>query len=308
MPAISATSNKLLSNYARGIALDRGLGLAQFLAPIVATGAASGQYQDYSDKNAFAYYSSKRAVGHGRKKIEFSGSPAYFNVAPNGLEIDIDNHELQLAAGADNGEQTLREAKLATLINAQLVGTEYDVWSTLRGAVTATSGVGNWTSSSATPISEIDTIIANIATATGKLANRMVLSLGSWNILRNHPNVTNRFNGGPNIAVSLEQFRSLLINPEIEIRVGVLPYDANKPGKTASNANIIGADVWIAVVSETPDIYDPSFAKTFSVTDALVGGVLEYDKPDQTGITMAVDWSYQTKVTASSAGARITIS
>ena len=59
-----------LTNYARGIAQDLRSTLADFIAPEVIVPAATGQYKDFSDKNAFQVLDTSRAVGDRVGRIE----------------------------------------------------------------------------------------------------------------------------------------------------------------------------------------------------------------------------------------------
>lgn len=83
--------NETLKNFASGLAQDAMKNsLAEFIAPRVVTGVASGQYKVFSDKNSFLAPDASRAVGGKARRIGFESTDAYFNCAPNALEITID--------------------------------------------------------------------------------------------------------------------------------------------------------------------------------------------------------------------------
>jgi hypothetical protein len=308
MPAKASIVNQTLTNYARGVAIDKTSKLASFLAPSVPTGAASGQYKSFSDKNAFAVYNTARAVGGSRTRVEFDATDAYYNCKPNGLEIAIDDHERDQAGTNDKGGLQLERAKINTLISAQVISHELAVFTRLRAAVSATGGIGVWSNAANDPVAEIDSLIEAISNSIAKMPNRMVIGLGAWRVLKNHPKVLTRQPGNENIGVKLEQLSAMLLNPAMEIRIGVLPYDTTKPGKAASNANITGNEVWVFYGEENPSVYDASFAKTFRTDRSGVDTVKEYREEGASSDVYAVDWTEDVIVTAPIAGRRITLS
>jgi hypothetical protein len=308
MPAKASIVNQTLTNYARGVAIDKTSKLASFLAPSVPTGAANGQYKSFSDKNAFAVYNTARAVGGSRTRVEFDASDAFYNCKPNGLEIAIDDHERDQAGTNDKGGLQLERAKINTLISAQVISHELAVFNRLRAAVSATGSVGVWSNAANDPVAEIDSLIEAISNSIAKMPNRMVIGLGAWRVIKNHPKVLARQPGKDNIGVKLEQLAAMLLNPAMDIRIGVLPSDTTKPGKAASNANIVGNEVWVFYGEENPSVYDPSFAKTFRTDRSGVDTVKEYREEGSSSDVYAVDWTEDVIVTAPIAGRRITLS
>ncbi len=308
MSARASTVNQTLTNYARGIAVDKKSKLAEFLAPVVPTGSASGQYKAFSDKNAFAAYNTARAVGGNRTRIEFEGTDPFFNCRPNGLEIAIDDFEREAAGENDKGGLMLERAKIATLISAQTVSHELNVFTRIRTAVAAVGGVGVWSNAGNDPVAELDAQIQAIADNIGKMPNRMVIGLSAWRVLKNHPLVRGRQPGSDNIGVTLQQLAAMLLNPAMEIQIGVIPYDTTKPGKAAANANIVGGEVWTYFADESPSVYDISFCKTFRVDSSGVNAVKEYREEGASSDVYAVDWTEDVIVTAPLAGRRITLS
>ncbi|MCW5558812.1 MAG: hypothetical protein KIT22_13410, partial [Verrucomicrobiae bacterium] len=63
MPASASQVVQALTNYARGVSQDRTNALAEFLAPTVPVGAATGKFKSFSDKNAFQTVDTARAIG-----------------------------------------------------------------------------------------------------------------------------------------------------------------------------------------------------------------------------------------------------
>ena len=308
MPAKASIVNQTLTNYARGVAIDKTSKLASFIAPAVPTGSASGQYKAFSDKNAFAVYNTARAVGGARTRIEFDATDAFYNCRPNGLEIAIDDHERDQSGSNDTGGLQLERAKIDTLISSQAISHELSVFAKVRASVAATGGVGVWSNAANDPIAELDQLIQDISDNIARMPNRMVIGLSAWRVLKNHAKVIARQPGNANIGVTLQQLSAMLLNPQMDIRIGTLPYDTTKSGKAAANANIVGGEVWLFYGEENPSVYDPSFAKTFRIDRSGVDTVKEYREENSSSDVYAVDWTEDVQITATAAGRRVTLS
>ncbi|MBP1589444.1 MAG: hypothetical protein ILO10_04525 [Kiritimatiellae bacterium] len=295
---------EILRNYASGFSQDvMKNSLAEFIAPRVVTGLASGQYKTFSDKNAFLAPDAQRAIGGKANRIGFESDDAWFNCTPYALEAVIDEFERERAG--DN-QALLEEAKTKALTTQAALAHEKAVFAKINATVSAVSSRGTWDSNT-DPIEELDEQIVSIAGDTGMMPNRMVIGLGAFQILRNNAKVIARQPGSANIGVTTSQLAAMLINPQIDIRVGVLAYDQNKSGKAASKQSIVGSRVYIFVGSDNPTQYDPSFAKTFSVSPGSIFDVRMYQEDPRTDV-IAVDWTAEPKVTAAIACRRLDIS
>ena len=302
----TSTYVETLKSYAYGVAQDVKTTLADFIAPRVPVGVGSGQFKKFSDKNAFQVYETLRAVGGKAKRIEFEASDGNFNCAANALELPIDDQEREKAGGAD---QALEESRARTLVINASLAREKKVFDLVKANVAAVASKGTWSSSaSADPIDEIDEQIAAIATETGLMPNRMVIGLGAWRILKNHANVLKRQTGVSNKGVSLEVLAGMLLNPAMDIRVGVMSADSAKMGKTASKSNVVGSEIFLFHGSDNPTQYDPGFAKTFSIGATSVEDVRMYRDEGCRSDIIAVDWSEDVQVVSTICAKRITVS
>ena len=305
MSAHSASINTTLTNYAQGFSQDRSSSLANFIAPVVATGIAHSQYKLYSDKDSFQVYDTNRALGGDRQRIEFSKTDPYFNCTPQGLEVAIDDHERSLA-GPDSSN--LQQGKIRTVVDASHTSHEAKVFAAVKAAKAATGGIGVWSSASNDPIDDIDSQIEAIAIETGMMPNRIVIGIGAWRIMKNHPKVQARQPGAQVVTLNETILGGMLLNPSMEVRVGIMSKDAAKIGAAKTAQNIVGGEVFIFIGSDTPTQFDPSFAKTFSVDGSLIGAVKEYREERAASDIYAVDWSEDIQVVAPAAGRRITLS
>ena len=302
----TATYKETLKQYAYGVAQDVKSALADFIAPRVPVGVGTGMFKKFDDKNAFQRYDTARAVGGPATRIEFASTDGNFNCEANALEVPIDDQEREKAGDA---QSALEEAKTRTLVINASLAREKRVFDLVKANVAAAASKGAWTSDAAAqPIDEIDEQIEAIATLTGLMPNRMVIGLGAWRILKNHPHVLSRLNGSPDKSVSLDAFAGMLLNPQIEIRVGIMSIDANKTGKAASKSNVVGSEIFLFHGSDNPTQYDPGFAKTFSVGANSVEAVRLYREERNRSDILAVDWSEDVQVVSAICAKRITVS
>lgn len=302
----TSTYIETLKNYAFGVAQDVKTTLADFIAPRVPVGVATGKFKKFSSKNAFQLYDTQRAVGGKAKRIEFDADDGNFNCVPNALEVPIDDQERAQAGSADSA---LEEAKTRTLVINAALAREKKIFDLVKSGVSAVASKGVWSSdATADPIDEIDEQIVAIATATGMLPNRMVIGLGAWRILKNHANVLKRQQGVSDKGLSLTGLAAMLLNPAMDIRVGVMGYDANKMGKSESKANVVGSEIFLFHGSDNPTQYDPGFAKTFSIGANSVEDVRMYRDESSRSDILAVDWSEDVQVISTLCAKRITVS
>jgi hypothetical protein len=116
-----------------------------------------------------------------------------------------------------------------------------------------------------------------------------------------------KFPGAAQVGVTMDQLLGLFLNPQMQGKVAVLSKDTTKMGATAAKTNILGNEVFVFVGSDSPDIYDPSFAKTFTVGDGGVDKVREYRDEGARSDIYAVDWSEDTQVVSSICARRASI-
>jgi hypothetical protein len=302
MSRISAASaNPILTNFAQGLAQERTSALAEFLAPSVVVPATTGHFKKYDDKNMYQVLTTGRAVGGPARRIEFDATDPTYNCKPNALEITIDDSE----RGTD--DIGIEQAKTAVLVNTAVLSHENAVLTAIKAGVTATSARGNFSSNDIDPIDQIDEAIEAIGKATGMLPNRLAIGLGAWRIMRANAKVKTRTTGVKTAGFGLQDFAACLLNPSIEIRIGVLVKDAYQFPKTKDTSNVAGDEVFIFYASPTPSTYDPSFAKTFRGGTGGVDSVRVYRDEAARSDVLAVDWAVDIQVIATSCVKRLTV-
>ncbi len=300
-----AASNPVLTNYAQGLAQDRRSALAEFIAPSVIVPSTVGHFKRYDEKNLYQSVSTDRAVGGPAKRVEFSASDPTYNCKPQALEITIDDSERDAAGEAD--PILLEQAKTAVLVNSAVVSHESNVLAAIKSGLTAEAGKGNWSSPDIDPIDQIDEQINAIASSTGLLPNRLALGLGAWYILRKNPKVKARVAYNKVAGFNLQDFAACLLNPALEIRLGTLVKDTTRFPKTGSYAGIVGDECFVFYGLGAPSTYDASFAKTFRGGAGGVDAVRVYRDEQARSDVLAVDWSVDIQVVATSVARRISV-
>ena len=301
-----ASVNPTLTNYASGVLNDLQSATADFLAPQVQVPATIGQYKAYDDKNAFQVHDTSRGVGGPARRIFMDVSEPTYNCLPQALEITIDDSERD-AAGTIN-PLDLEQAKVKTLVQSSVLSHERHVITTVNAAVSATGGVGVWSSDSNDPVAEIDAQIEAIAKDTGQLPNAILMGMTAWKLFRNNAKTVAKQPGATLIGLNQGQASAMLINPGVDIRLSTMAYDTTKEGKTRAQAFVNGDDVYIFVRSASPTIYDPSALKTFAGGRGGVSAVREYRDESSRSDIYAVDWSRDVKITSAISIERITTS
>lgn len=297
--------NPTLTNYAKGIAQERASAVAEFIAPTVSVGASIGQFKKFDDKNAFQVLDASLPDGADPKRIEFGVGDGTFNCRPYALEVRITKPELD--AIGDNDPLDIQQAKIDTLISSAVLSHEDAVLTKAKAGLSAVLNKGNWSSGSVDPIQELDEQIMAIAVETGMMPNSILMGIGAWNVFRNHPKVIARMPGAALIGVTTQQAAAFLLNPGLEIRVGILSKDTVKFGAAKNATNMVGAEVFVFHRSANPSTYDPSFAKTFRVNGSGIESVYSYDAPNGLYQGHIVYWSVDTQIASLPCARRLSI-
>lgn len=302
----AASANPILTNYAMGLAQDMASALAEFLAPTVTVPSTIGHYKKFDEKNAFQVYNTARALGGTATRIEFDASDPTYNAQAQALEVTVDDAERDAAAADD--PLALDQSKIRTLVSSTTLSHEAKVTAATVKALTAEAGLGVWSNDTVDPVSELDSLIDAMSQATGMLPNRLVIGIGAWRGFRGNAKVKARQPGAELIGLTTAQMAAMLLNPAIDIRVGILSQDTTKFGKAKAAQNIIGADLLLFIGSSAPTQYDPSFAKTFTGKRGGVTSVRTYRDESARSDVHAVDWSEDIQITGTMCGKRVTVS
>lgn len=303
----TAQYKETLKTYAFGVSQDTSSAIAEFISPRVPVGVSAGMFKKFDSKNAFQIYDTARALGGPATRIKFEATDGQFNCKPNALEVSIDDAERDDAGDA---QQNLEEAKTRTLVISGGTAREHKILTMVKAGIAAVDGKGVWSDATVDPVLEIDEQILAMSISTGMMPNAMVIGIGAWNIIKNHPLVRGRLDGDANgnKTVNLDKFAGMLLNPNMVIKVGILSRDTTKFGKAKAAVNIVGAEVFMFIRSDNPTQYDPGFSKTFSIGSSSVEDVYTYREQSCRSDILAVDWSEDPQIVSTECARRITLS
>ena len=293
-----------LNQFAKGLFQSSSSPLADFLAPVVPTGAASFNIIDYAQRSGFQVPSAKRAIGGDSTAVMTDGERIAINLAPYALHDVIDTQELALATTGE-GSRLLREARVQNLVSQAGNSRLAETLTVLRAGVAASPEV--W-GGAQDPIGDIDGYMETIANNNGFMPNRVVFSLGAWSIFRNTAAVKSRITSGntktKDAAIMLNDVGSLLLNPNTVCQVSTSIVDT-KMNAAAAKTNALANEVWIYYASEGANMFDNTAFKTFRVSANPFGGVRVV--PKDFGEKHIVEWTEAAYVNNAAAAARLTV-
>ena len=258
----------VLNQFAKGLFQDTSSPVADFLAPVVPTGAAEFSIIDYGQRSGFQTPDARRAIGGDSSAVVTDGERINVSLQPYALHDMIDNHELDRATTGE-GSRILREARVRNLVSQAGNSRLNETLSTLRAGVSAAAQT--W-GSSTDVISAIDEKMKEIADSIGLLPNRVVFNLGAWEAFKNNSTVIDRYPGSVTAAPQIGGIGSLFLNPDTQCMMSTSVFDS-KIRQTSAKANALTSDVWIYYSSDSVDMFDPSAFKTFRVRNNPFGGV-----------------------------------
>jgi hypothetical protein len=296
-----------LNQFAKGLFQKTASPLADFLAPVVPTGAAQFNVIDYAKRSSFQVPSARRAIGGDSTAVVTDGERVLITLNPYALHDIIDNHELDLATTGE-GSRLLREGRVGNLVSQAGNSRLAETLAVLRAGVSATAEV--WGAND-DPVADIDAQMKTIADTIGMVPNRVVFSLGAWSIFKNAAKVQNRLTAGntktKDATVMLSDVGSLFLNPETQCMVSPVVFDS-KLNATSAKANALTAtnpEVWIYYAEGNTNTFDPSAFKTFRVQANPFGGVRVI--PKDFGEKHIVEWTEAAYVNNAAAAARLTV-
>lgn len=314
--AASATLNFQLTNYAAGVWNDISgvMSLAERLAPTTPVPGASGQFKDFSDKNSFKIYSTRRALGGDPNVIKFEAGDAFYNATPQALEARVDKAEDQQAGAIDGNpnadliRQLLDQGKIRALLNSVALSHAKDVVDFVLANTTPIAARGDWSNAELDPMDQINEALLALSLSVGSTKGvKITFDLGIWSQLRAHPKLKSRLIGVQVQYVSVEQFKSLLIF-DCDVEITNIIYDTAALGQAASKKRVMAGTFLMHYSVPNATVYDPSAFKTFTVgPSALQNGVRSYQAANQLWRAHLLDWSRDIKLTGSLCVKRIDV-
>jgi hypothetical protein len=295
---MSGKFRSTLTNYAFEIAPDSVDPVAEFLSPEVVTAIYTGYYKDFGDKQAYqAPTGSRRGIGQQAQRLTFDVQDKKFNLDAFALDIPVDDQERKQAAQLD--PELLERQKIKYLVRSANNIHAKAVVDLAKTQPYATAFAVDVTVTTQSPTKPIDQAIEDLANSVGKLPNRLLLNVATFNAIRNHQSVITRLQGVSIAGVTIDMIRSMLLNPNIEILISAFVLDTKKPGAASSKANYVGNDIYVFFAETSPSPYDMSFMKTFRMDQRGISAVYqERDWASRSDVFM-LDWYEQVLITGS---------
>lgn len=279
--------------YGQGASNRGGLGAGRFLAPTVEVDTHYGTYPEFSEKNRFFIPNTRRGVGGLATEIILDATERNFNADPHALDCPVD-----LAAGEEPSKVALNDGlnfatEVADLQQEQLAIT--------RALAAAGAGTAMDISPNAQPITAINYYILALM-KVAKYPNIAVLfGANAAHVFMNHPNVAPKLNGD----FSYEAHPGLFHNKAPFMAAYAL-VDAAGPGAAENVDFTLSWDILIFTRSPNPTRRDPSFMKTFRVTNERQGATIT-QRSDGRVSTAQFDWSEDVRVTNTAGVTRLVV-
>lgn len=292
--------NPTLTNYAKQLRQDRMSKLADFIAPPVVVPTSSFQYKLYSDLNAFQAIDDTSLPPNGEpKQIDFGVYGTTGNCAAQALEARLTKPELDaIRLGAADPLQ-IQQSKIATVLDTAMLSHEAYVYGKL--AALTSSGSIQFSDPSVDPTTEVDRFIVTLAGQMGRLPNRAVCDLTSFQLWRDNPNTIKRHAYGVSQeGVTAGTLVGYTINPQLQLKVGVLSKNLAKPnaGEKRKNQFLGAGRLYLFFANDAPDTADASAFKTFMTGSSNIEGVISYTAANTLYEGHIVYWSRLTVQTS----------
>lgn len=294
----------LIQEYAQGRAREATGEIADFIAPTVNVNKHTGKYRKYGKNNRFKIPETLRGLGGKATVLRFAREDANFDCSPHALDVELDNIEIDEA----EGENLLMEAADES---AGLGGMahERDVINAALAAATSVAGAGAWSNPDVDPVAKLNEIIISVLLAAGggsMMEIGVVIDPNSVIKFFANKQVKSYFPGNVRIAPTLENMQALFVGRVVP-KIAFLATDTAPSGKDASMAFALSNACLVFARNGNPTRRDPSFMKTFRPRNRwMVPGT--YQREDQRGEVVKMDWSADVQVTNEEAGKKITIS
>ena len=147
------------------------------------------------------------------------------------------------------------------------------IWSTEVTGVSGAPMAGEfqqWNESGSTPIFDISEQIIAVKEVTGFRPNTLVVDPHTWNVLKNHPDFTDRIKFTQTGIVSAELIAAVLDLDRV--LVGWAIQNTAIEGATEASSFILGKNALLAYAAPSPGLLTPSAGYTFAWTGLLGSG------------------------------------
>lgn len=245
--------------------------VASRVFPSVNVSKKSDLYYTYSQADFWRDQVQYRAEGTESAGSGYGLSTDTYNAAVYALHKDVSD---QVRANSDNPLAPDSDAA-QFLAQQMMLKMEKDWVANYFAAGIWTTDVTPgtlWSAAGSDPIGDVSTGIQTIRAATGYVPNTLVLAWNVHEILRNHPDIVDRFKYTSSASVTTEMMAAVLGVDRILVE-GVIENTAAE-GQTASYSQLGDKDALLCYSAPSPGLMVPSAGYNMNWTGmANVGGV-----------------------------------
>lgn len=285
-----------LLTYAQGIVGDwaQKNNIANFLAPEVQVVTEKFFYKNYGSGNAFKAIDTRRSMGGGASRIDYTVTDSIGVLVENSLECTIDDIERRQNPESESTLEMIKTRDLTlTILNNYLK----KIFVFMKANVSVTGTFGVWSGASTIdPVAEIDAIVKATTDATGVVPNRIYFDLTSWLHFRNNKQTLDRIRF-TRLGTTTQDLATSLFAVPMDIRVGggALYTD------TGGSAN----NVFVFYGQDSPGVQDPSFLKVFVRNANRFTAMRQYREDKIRSDVYYLDWQELPAVTGAGIVTRI---
>lgn len=235
----------------------------------------TGKFAKYGKENLRVYADQiLRAPGTRANSIDYSVSMGSYACDERAIEKRVPD---EFVTNSDDPYDPKRDA-VATIQDNIWVNQERVLSSVMTDTAILTnnvtlSGTSQWSDySNSDPISNIDTGIAAVRTATGMRPNTAVMSFSVMRKLKDHPDVREQLkytNGGQFSEDAFVQWLKGHFNLE-NVYVGTAIYNSADEGQTDVLADVWNKDFYLIYQNSRPTLMQATFGYTFFDTPRVV--------------------------------------
>jgi hypothetical protein len=167
-----------------------------------------------------------------------------------------------------NADQILRMEQAKTRFVTNKILLQHEIMTEAKFMTTAnwansTTPTNKWSDyTNGDPITDIETAISTVRSATGYRPNSAIIAWDVWAKLRHNPQLLSRLSNDTTRILSFDDFKKMF-NIET-IYIGDASKNTALQGQTASYSDIWTKDVWIGYINQNPGLEEPSAVYTFS--------------------------------------------
>ena len=243
--------------------------IAAQVFPVVPVEKQSDKYFTYTKADWFRDEAEVRASGTESAGSGYGLSTTTYFCDTYALHKDIDDHTRANSDAALNPDRDATQFITQRLLLRQEIQWVAEAFVTSVWGTTSTPA-NKWSSyTTSDPITDIETGINTILSATRFMPNTMVFGYNTWRYLKHHPDLVDRFKYTTSESVTTDMVARLFGLDRILVAKAIRNTSAE--GATAAYAFTHGNHALLAYVNPSPGLLAPSAGYTFRWTGVSEG-------------------------------------